>query len=320
MEVQSPPNALARVRDGFAGQQMWVVPKPWLQECALSPLLQALVPTDVGWFPKARHHFRERPNGADEHILIFCSAGYGVCQIEGVTWHVQPREALLIPRGTPHAYWAEGESPWSIHWVHFVGITGNLMLGELGREQRVLQVDEASARIVEALFQECIDAFAGGFVLHRLIYSAQVLNHLLGRLIYGNTAYSPLQRAQKRRALEPTLAYLHQNSANRITLKEIADHAGVSVSHLSALFKEQTGLSPMDYLIRYRMQRACALLKLSPLGIQQIAYEVGYNDPYYFSRLFKKVIGVAPLHYRQNPAQRIIPESRLTNVISEDAG
>lgn len=317
MELESSPvSALLRVRDGFSGQQMWVVPKPWLRECAVQPLLQSLLPTDAGWFPCARHHFRERPQGAEEHILIFCTAGNGSCQIDGVSWRIGPGNALLIPRGAPHAYWADSDTPWSIHWVHFTGITGDLMLSELGRDQRVLQVDTQSALLVEALFQECYRAFAGGFVIHRMIYSAQVLHHLLGKIIYGNSYYSPLQHTSRRRALEPTLTFLHQNSARKLTLKEIADHAGVSVSHLSALFKEQTGLSPMDYLIRYRMQRACVLLSVKSATVHEVAYEVGYSDPYYFSRLFKKVIGIAPLHYREHRGKRTNaapPEESITD-------
>lgn len=296
-----------RVRDGFAGQKMWVVPKPWLQVCVAQPVLQSLLITDIGWFPTARHHYRERPRGADEHILIFCTAGAGWCVLGGKRWKIGPAEALLIPRGTPHEYWADVQTPWSIHWVHYSGITGDLMMNELAHDQRVLQVDTQSAWAIESLFRECFDAFAGGFVPQRMIYSAQVLHHLLGRLLYGNARYSPLQHAHQRRTLEPTLAFLHQNSARKLTLKEIADHAGISVSYLSALFKEQTGLSPMDYLIRYRMQRACALLsaQLSP-SIAEVAYEIGYTDPYYFSRLFKKVIGIPPLHYRDHRGKRTV--------------
>lgn len=292
-----------RKRDGFAGQTMWVAPPPLVRQCCTQPLLQSLIPKDLGWFPNAANHYRERPNGAEEHILIYCSAGCGGYEIGEERGSLHAGEALLIPRHAPHRYWADDATPWSIHWVHFSGIEGDLILGQLPRDHHMLQVDAKSAAVIESLFGELYIALAGGIVMHRLIYGAQVLHHLLGRLLFANTCYSPLQRAHQARTLEPILAYIHENSREPITLKQMAERAGLSISHLSTLFKEQTGLSPMDYFIRYRMQRACALLKFDSRSVQEIAYEVGYEDPYYFSRLFKKVIGVSPLHFRKSLVQ-----------------
>lgn len=289
-----------RIREGFIGQRMWVIPRPSLESCAAQPMLQSLLPKDIGWFPAARYHYRERAYGADEHILIFCISGSGWYEIAGRQGQVKAREALLIPRGTPHAYYADESDPWSIHWVHFVGMDADLMLSQLPVGENVILTDRHSAEAIERLFVECYESFAGGFIVHRLIYCAQVLHHLLGRLFFNNACYSPLQRTRHLRTLEPTLTFLHQNIHRKLTLREIAEHAGLSVSYVSSLFKQQTGMSPMDYLIHLKMQHACALLSLQQKGVHEVAYEIGYTDPYYFSRIFKKVIGASPLHYREN--------------------
>ena len=92
-----------RLREGFRGQKQWVIPRAIVQRWSTHPMLQPLMPTDIGWYPAARYHYREREQGADEHLLIVCVAGAGWYEIDGVKGTVQPDEALIIPRGTPHS-------------------------------------------------------------------------------------------------------------------------------------------------------------------------------------------------------------------------
>ena len=103
---------------------------------------------------------------------------------------------------------------------------------------------------------------------------------------------------QAARRIEPSLNYMlhHLNESLRVsTLSEIA---GVSASHFFWLFKLSTGYAPIDFFIRLRMHHACELLQDRSLTIKEIAGTLGYNDPFYFSRIFKSVTGVAPRDYR----------------------
>jgi AraC-like DNA-binding protein len=117
-------------------------------------------------------------------------------------------------------------------------------------------------------------------------------------MFFNNIFFSPVQRKSPFRSLESTLTFLHENFHRNVSLAEMAEQAGLSVTHFSFLFKQQTGYSPVDYFIHVKMQRACTLLTLQPKTINEIAYELGYEDPYYFSRIFKKVVGVSPNYYR----------------------
>lgn len=290
-----------RISEGFHGQMQWVIPRTILRRWAAHPMLQALVPTDIGWYPQARYHYREREQGVAQHILIFCVDGAGWYEIEGQRRDLARGEVLLIPRNVPHIYGASAEAPWSIHWVHFMGKEADFFAYHLPENAYTLLVDAQTCAAMESLFQECYESFIGGFVLHRLIYCAQILRHLLGRLFFNNTFFSPVQRTNHFHSLEPTLTYMHQKIHQNLSLQEMADHAGLSVSHFSYLFKQQTGYSPMDYFIHLKMQHACTLLSLSVKAVHEIALEVGYSDPYYFSRIFKKVMGMSPRQYRQSP-------------------
>jgi AraC-like DNA-binding protein/mannose-6-phosphate isomerase-like protein (cupin superfamily) len=98
-------------------------------------------------------------------------------------------------------------------------------------------------------------------------------------------------------AIELTQEYMVQHYQEPLTLEQLAQLAGLSVSHYSRMFKKVIGYSPIDYLTHLRMDRAKELLVLSDYRYKLIANSVGYSDEFYFSRMFKKVVGVSPREY-----------------------
>jgi AraC-like DNA-binding protein len=83
-------------------------------------------------------------------------------------------------------------------------------------------------------------------------------------------------------------------------VEEAARYAGVSRSCLYRAFQAEFGCSPSAYLIRFRIQRACQLLRHSALPVGAVALSVGFGDPYYFSRAFRREMGVSPTEYRED--------------------
>ena len=75
----------------------------------------------------------------------------------------------------------------------------------------------------------------------------------------------------------------------------------MSVTHYCAHFRKLTGFAPIDFLIRLRVRYACHLLDTTSLSVAQIAADTGYNDPYYFARCFRRVMGCSPRAYRKVP-------------------
>ena len=259
------------------------------------------MPTDIGWYPHARHHYCERIQGAAEHILIVCANGWGWYDLGEGRQRLEAGQALLIPANTAHVYGASQEDPWSIHWAHFVGLEGDYFSCLPPAPSQKLDIAIDSLEIIQQQFQLCYDALRDGFVLQRLIYSAKVLHNLLAELFFNNRSFSPTMRTSRFRSLEPTLIFLYENLHQSVSLAEMASHAKLSESHFSRLFKEQTGHSPIDYFIYLKMQHACSMLTLTQLSVKEISEAMGYNDAYYFSRLFKKFIGIPPSEYRRSP-------------------
>ena len=94
------------------------------------------------------------------------------------------------------------------------------------------------------------------------------------------------------------LLFLQQNFSRKISRAEIAQWIGVSENYLSEVFNKELGLSPWDYLTRYRIQQAKILMRTSNENITSIAFQVGYDDPAYFSRVFRKETGFSPRDFR----------------------
>jgi transcriptional regulator GlxA family with amidase domain len=83
-----------------------------------------------------------------------------------------------------------------------------------------------------------------------------------------------------------------------LPVARLASLANMSPSHYTALFKRRTGCAPIDYFIRLRMRHARDLLMATSLNVKEVAAVLGYEDPFYFSRVFKSVNQVAPSDYR----------------------
>ncbi len=95
------------------------------------------------------------------------------------------------------------------------------------------------------------------------------------------------------------MAYLHQNYKRAFTRTEIADELGMSEDYFSRAFSQELGISPWDYLNRYRVAQAKVLLQTSSDNMKKIARQVGITDPAYFSRVFRRIVGVSPSDYRK---------------------
>ena len=98
--------------------------------------------------------------------------------------------------------------------------------------------------------------------------------------------------------VEQTVVYMMQNLDKPLPVSRLAALANVSCSHYFAVFKRRTGYAPIEFFIRLRMYHACRLLDATSLSVKGVAAALGYDDPFYFSRVFKSVNRVAPSEYR----------------------
>jgi AraC family transcriptional regulator of arabinose operon len=280
--------------DGFPGQRLRVLPRPLVASALRQVPTASLLVTDVGYFPRAANHGRRRAEGADETIVIVCTDGVGRCQVEGRTTVVAPGQALVLPPGLPHVYWADPRDPWTIWWLHAAGSQVPDLLSVIAEDGRECLVPLHDTYRAVSTIDDAIGFLERDETLPSLISASGAGWGLLAQLAAdavggGWQRTEPIRQAQE---------HLRRNFAKPVSVPELARMAGLSPSHFSALFRAATGGGVVEYAKRLRMARARELLITSSRDIGDIAAAVGYTDAFYFSRQFRTVHGCSPSDYR----------------------
>lgn len=291
---------MIRRKDGFSGERALVLPKSVVEEMEGSPVAAALHITDMGYYPQALFHFRERLVPIPQYVLIYCTDGRGWFETNGKRYAVEKNQCFILPEGVPHRYGADDNDPWTIYWVHFKGT-----LAPHYARQLVVPADvkpSAFSRISRRieLFEEIYRTLEMGYSRDNLLYACSAFHHFLGTLCFLQSYRQAESGVLTGDLIEATLHYMKENIGNRLTVCQLAGHIGYSASRFTSLFTERTGYSPMDYFNRLKIQHACYLLDCTDMRVNQVCYKIGIKDCYYFSRVFTRIMGMSPTKYRQN--------------------
>lgn len=130
-------------------------------------------------------------------------------------------------------------------------------------------------------------------------YEEVIINYIQAIITHINRNLNASKK-QTIDIINSCIRFIHEHYQESISMEQLASISCVSKSYLSRLFLKKTGMSPLRYLNYIRIDVSKKLLMDSKLSIRDIAAKVGFNDPLYFSRVFKKISGVAPIEYRSN--------------------
>lgn len=291
---------MIRLKDGFDGERALVLPQLITQFMEKDPLLAALHITDIGYYPKASHHFRERTTPINQFVFIYCIDGAGWYRVNGYTYEVHENQYFILPAGMPHAYGADEGNPWTIYWMHFKGTLASCYAKNAAQPMEILPEKHSRINNRINLFEEIFLTLKSGYSNENLYYASSLFHHYLGSLRYVQqyrAAYGG--RTDDEGLVDVTIHYMKENLEKRLTLQELTAQSGYSASHFSMLFKRKTGHSVLEYFNLMKIQEACFLLDSTDMKVNQICYKVGIDDAYYFSRLFNKIMGMSPYAYRK---------------------
>lgn len=285
------------IKEGFLGQRMVYVPGTTNKKVQEDPRIQDLYITHIGHFPKAEGHFRERKFGCHQYILIYCKSGEGWIELEQTKHTIKENTIFVIPPFTRCTYGASKNKPWNNYWIHFTGnnaenytpITNKVLAIPPGKNARI------EDRII--LFEEMLSNMEQHSNFDNVIYANICLKYFLSSIRQIEN-YRLSGESETQSYLSLAISFMNNNLKNRVTLEELSEACKCSKSNLNKIFAKNMHCPPMDYYIQLKMQRACRYLAHSTRKIKMIAQELGYDDPYYFSRLFSKTIGKSPSEYR----------------------
>ena len=266
------------------------------------------------------------------NILVFMQKGSCYFYIDGQNILLQQGEVLLIPAETPYIRRALNDEVATLFYVHFLTDTPFINIGEEEVQEEVFKRLEKADFLTTAIpikgehleqniylkqkidFSKDYDAIFTQLrnMRHECTksmdyYHQTVLSLSLAKLLvhFSQMVISQIKTAPLKSdvlyppSLQKALLYVQKHYKQKISLESIADAAGVSVQHVIRLFRKHLDITPLEYVNRTKVLHAIDMLRNTDLTVKEISYELGFDNPNYFSRLFKKEEKMTPVETRK---------------------
>lgn len=240
---------------------------------------------------------------AEIHTHDFCEilyllSGSGIISMDGVIYPIKQGDLIVVNPGTPHCESSAKDGKMHLVFLavqHFQvnGLPENHLIDKdmppviAGKDYRYK---------IESCFTDILSESADKIMLSSAMskHLTAAMMILILRLYHSRSERASDLKEECRRIKD----YIDKNYTTPITLDSLSEQVYISKYYLSHIFKSQTGTSPIKYLINKRITEAAQLLIHTDLSVRDIALRVGYDDPVYFSQMFKKVMDCSPAAYR----------------------
>ncbi|MDR1096053.1 MAG: AraC family transcriptional regulator [Spirochaetaceae bacterium] len=259
------------------------------------------VPPYSAYPPRKNEHppvFRTVAEGRvlQEFQVVYITKGKGVFHAEGITREARGGDIMLILPGMKHAYKPDYETGWHEHWAGFTGDHFRRLMekGILSKERTFFHTGLSDTLM--AAFNNIIEEISEQKPLFQMKACAGIFS------ILAETLSSERRKDQPNYYQKLTnwaKSLMEQNVLGTIDVPSIACQIGISASRLNDMFKKYTGMTPYQYFIQIKINKAESLLGDEDISVQYAAAKLGFEDPYYFSRLFKNKTGISPSKWHE---------------------
>ena len=252
---------------------------PLMVNCAGRYLADEPFVTDLMW-------------GREDYYVLYVERGELEVFLNGSAYTARSGSTVIFPPHYPYQYTFAGNDPISYLWAHFTGSYAERFLSECGfGELPCLLHLDANIKIVSG-FEKLFDIYRA----HEPLQQQKLACGLEDILLCMATS---LRQADGSRDLTKSLGYIHAFYSKDIRIPDLAKMESLSNSRYITVFKQRMGMTPSEYIIHLRLNVACDLLKNRDVSVKEAAARVGYDNPHFFSKIFKKKMGVAPQTYKE---------------------
>ena len=171
---------MIKLKDGFSGERALVLPQSIVQEMEKDALSSILHITDIGYYPKALHHFRERKEPICQFVFIYCIEGAGWFRCGDQEYTVTANQYFILPAGVTHAYGSDDTNPWTIYWIHFKGKLASYFAGQASRPIEIKPSVQSRISNRNDLFEEIFRTLEMGYSHENLLYACSAFHYYLG--------------------------------------------------------------------------------------------------------------------------------------------
>ncbi|TZF84127.1 AraC family transcriptional regulator [Pedobacter sp. BS3] len=234
----------------------------------------------------------------NEYQLVYIASGGGVFEAEKVgSVIVDPGTVFLLYPGVWHRYKPLYDKGWEEYWVGFNGHYAEYLMRQECFDPDTPLIHMGFNTDFLNIFIRLIDTLRFEGVAFSQISSCLTIQ-LLG-LVYASALLKERPHNRKEQMINNLRYKMHENWASGLTMEELAAQHNVSYIWFRKAFKEVVGISPGQYYLNLKLEKACQMLKETVLTVSEIAFLTGFVSEYHFSRIFKKKIGFSPSKYRE---------------------
>lgn len=234
------------------------------------------------------------PAVRSHQLIHFVLKGKGIYRTEYGEYEIKEGEAFLIRPGEVTYYRADLEEPWSYAWIAFDGDEAETLLERYYPDRRLPVCAMGETAAVSGWFEGLLGSFGSAEENRERVLGYFYL--IMACLLRTGKGGVPVdEEGYFKRAV----AFIRHNYSYPIQVSEIADYVGIDRTYLYRIFMHQAGVSPKQYLSRYRLEEAKEMLVQTEYRITEIAYSCGYHDSSSFCRHFQKETKTAPARYRR---------------------
>lgn len=233
----------------------------------------------------------------ENNMLAFCTKGSGILMNSGEQIPVSADQFFIIPRNSEFKFYSVINEDTRLLVAFFNGNKSD----KLGKELSVVRtiIPSINNRVAnrEMLFEEIFNNLAKGFHDENLEYVNFCFGHLLATFIYAHKTsddFTDDSNPIVRRSID----FMNRNLDKKLTLHQISKEAGYSATYFTTIFRNETNYSPLSYFSHLKIVKACEFLDYTGKKVKEISFALGYTDPYYFTKDFKKKMGMSPRQYR----------------------
>ncbi|MDQ0891593.1 AraC-like DNA-binding protein [Paenibacillus sp. V4I9] len=241
------------------------------------------------------------PKVYDYYLIHYVISGKGVFSSQGEEYELGAGDSFVIEPEQLISYVSDETDPWHYCWIAFTGTQAAALVASTGVNPLQPIINTKRNRHIPVLFRHIQQALRSKQANAQL-KSIGYLHLLLGEyceILSASTLASAVTEAESDRIVQQAIHYLSTQYAEPITIELMAESLGYNRAYLSRMFKRHTKVTPVTFLLKLRVDKARLLLRERlELTIEQIASSVGFYDPLYFSKQFRRWYGVSPSEYR----------------------
>jgi len=259
------------------------------------------VPPGTAYPPQRDEHpalFRTVAEGRilPEFQMVYITEGEGIFLCDGRTYQVKPGCVMMVLPGLKHIYKPIFETGWQEYWVGFKGTYFSQLMEEGRFSVEHVFFETGLHDSILSFFSQIFDEVRSQRPLYQLKTCALILS-LVAEVLTRE------RRKEQPNYYEKIVAkakYLMESNVYKaINLPGISDQLGISTSRLNEIFKTYTSMTPYQYYIHIKIHKAESLLEEEDIPVKEAAFRMGFDDQYYFSRLFKNKTGISPSDWRK---------------------